>query len=98
MKGDHPMKTKFELKQRKRGLLLSLFCAGVIATFMGGCAEGPYMTAYDGGYYYPSAYYTRGYYSNPYSYYAPSYYAPRYSSTRYYTRYGTRYYYGGYGY
>src|SRR5204863_131538 len=34
-------------KHRRRGLLLSLLCAGVVATFMTGCAEAPYVTAYD---------------------------------------------------
>jgi len=32
-----------------------------------GCAEGPYMTAYDSGYYYPTAYYTPDY-----DYYGPT--------------------------
>ncbi len=86
------MKTKCESKHSKRGLLLSLLCAGVVAAFLGGCAEGPYVTAYDSGYYYPTSYYTPGY-----DYYPYSYYRPTYSGTRYYTRYGTRYY-GGYGY
>ncbi len=86
------MKTKYESKHSKRGLLLSLLCAGVVAAFLGGCAEGPYVTAYDSGYYYPTSYYTPGY-----DYYPYSYYRPTYSGTRYYTRYGTRYY-GGYGY
>jgi len=52
-------------KSKCRTLLLSMICAGVVATFLGGCAEGPYV-AYDTGYY-PTAYYTRTYY--PYSYY-----------------------------
>ena len=82
-----PMKTK-------RVLLLSILCAGVVATFLGGCAEGPYMTAYDNGYY-PTAYYTPAYnYSYPSSYY----YGPTYDSTivrsgvRYNDAYGPRYY------
>ena len=52
MKGEHLMKTitKSKSKRRRRALLLSVLCAGVIATFIGGCAEGPYVTAYDGGY------------------------------------------------
>src|SRR6266704_504540 len=73
-KGYHLMKTKYESKHGKRGLLLSLLCAGVVATFLTGCAEGPYMTAYDSGYYYPTAYYTPNYYDSygyPYSYYRP---------------------------
>jgi len=71
------MKTK--TKHRNRGLLLSLFCAGVVATFLGGCAEGPYMTAYDTGYptayYTPSSYHYYGYYPyRSYYYYPSSYY------------------------
>src|SRR5207244_12072863 len=66
-------------KHRRRGLLLSLLCAGVVATFMTGCAEAPYVTAYDSGYYYPSGSYVRdytGYYqSSPYS---DSYNSPLY--------------------
>jgi hypothetical protein len=62
----HLMKTikKREGKHRKGGLLLSLACAGVIATFLAGCAETPYVTAYDSGYYYPTGSYVRdtGYY------------------------------------
>jgi len=71
------MKTimKCETKPRKRGLWLSLLCAGVVATFLGGCAEGPYVTAYDTGdtgYYYPTAYYAPDY---------DDYYGPTYSRT-----------------
>ena len=89
MKGYHLMKTttKCETTGRKRALLLSLLCAGAVAAFLGGCAEGPYVTAYDSGYYYPTSYYTPDYYDYPYSYYRPTYYG-----TRYYTGYGTRYY------
>ena len=65
-------------KYRKRGLLLSLLCAGVVATFLGGCAETPYVTAYDTGYYYPTAYYTPSYYGyypyRSYYYYPNNYY------------------------
>jgi hypothetical protein len=91
MKGHHPMKTKYEFNYRKRGFLLPLLCAGVLAAFLGGCAEGPYVTAYDGGYYYPTAYYTPDYdyYGYPYSYYGPT---VAVGGTRYYNRYGTRYY------
>jgi hypothetical protein len=74
------MKTK--TKHRNRGLLLSLLCAGVVATFLGGCAEGPYMTAYDTGYYYPTTYST---------YYTPSY---GYYPYRSYYYYPSSYYYG----
>jgi hypothetical protein len=79
----------------KRALLLSILCAGVVTTFLGGCAESPYMTAYDTGYYRPTAYYTPAYnYSYPSSYY----YEPSYDSTivrsgtRYNDAYGPRYY------
>jgi hypothetical protein len=78
----------------KRALLLSILCAGVVATFLGGCAEAPYVTAYDTGYY-PTAYYT----PDTYSYYRPySYYEPTYDQTivrsgvRYNDAYGPRYY------
>ena len=65
-----------------------LLCAGVVGTFLGGCAEGPYVTAYDSGYYYPTSYYTPDY----------DYYGPTYSRTivrsgvRYSDSYGPRYY------
>ena len=90
------MKNTMKSKRRSRALLLSILCAGVVATFLGGCAEGPYMTAYDTGYYYPTTYYTPPAYSYDYYNGYPSsyYYAP---GTRYYTRYGTTYY-GSYGY
>ena len=80
------MKTKMK---SKRALLLSILCAGAVATFLGGCAEGPYVSAYDTGYY-PTAYYT----TYPYSYY----YGPTYDGTivrsgvRYNDAYGPRYY------
>ena len=60
------MKTTMKSKGRSRALLLSILCAGVIATVLGGCAEGPYMTAYDNGYYYPTTYYRP---SSSYDYY-----------------------------
>ena len=76
-------------------VLLSILCAGLVATFLGGCAEGPYVAGYDTGYYYPTAYYTPAYnYSYPSSYY----YGPTYDSTivrsgvRYNDAYGPRYY------
>jgi hypothetical protein len=89
-KGNHLMKTitNSEARPRKRRLLLSLLCTGVVATFLGGCAEGPNVTAYDTGYYYPTAYYTPDYYD---------YYGPTYSRTivrsgvRYSDSYGPRY-------
>jgi hypothetical protein len=98
------MKTTMKSKRRARAFLRSVFCAGVVATFLGGCAEGPYATAYDGGYYYPTAYYT----PNTYEYYTPNtyeygypssyYYSPPYDTTivrsgvRYNDAYGPRYY------
>jgi hypothetical protein len=94
MKGDHLMKAIMKSKRRSRALLLSILCAGAVATFLGGCAEGPYVTAYDTGYYYPTGYYTPAYYS-PYSYYE---YGPTYDRTivrsgaRYNDAYGPRYY------
>lgn len=88
--------TKSKSMRRSRAFLLSILCAGVIATFMSGCAEGPYVTAYDSGYYYPTAYYTPGYdyYTYPSSYYS----GPAYDTTvvrsgvRYNDAYGPRYY------
>ena len=79
--------TKSKSMRRSRALLLSVLCAGVVATFMVGCAEGPYVTAYDSGYYYPATYYAPAY---PYSYYG---YGPTVrSGTRYNEAYGPRYY------
>jgi hypothetical protein len=87
------MKTTTKSK-RRISVLLSILCAGLIATLLGGCAEGPYV-AYDTGYY-PTAYYTttRTYDYYPYSYY----YGPTYDGTivrsgvRYSDAYGPRYY------
>jgi hypothetical protein len=91
--------------KRRIPALLSIVCAGLVATFLGGCEEGPYM-AYDTGYY-PTGYYTTtrtyDYYGYPYSYYGPTYdgtivrsgvpyndaYGPRYYRTR--TVYGDWY-------
>jgi hypothetical protein len=95
MKGKHLMKTitKSKSMRRSRAFLLSVLCAGVVATFMGGCAEGPYVTAYDTGYYYPTAYYAPDYYDYPYSYYAPTYDRTIVrSGVRYNDAYGARYY------
>lgn len=83
--------------RRSRTFLLSVVCAGVVATLLGGCADGPYVTAYDGGYYYPTSYYTPGY---DYGAYPSSYYeyGPTYERTtvrsgvRYNDAYGPRYY------
>ena len=41
--------TKCKSKHGERVLLLSLMCAGVVATSMAGCAEAPYVTAHDSG-------------------------------------------------
>jgi hypothetical protein len=88
------MKTTIKSK-RRTPVLLSILCAGLVATFLGGCAESPYV-AYDTGYY-PAGYYrtySHDYYGNPYSYY----YGPTYDTTivrsgvRYNDAYGPRYY------
>jgi hypothetical protein len=84
--------------RRSSTALLSILCAGLVTTFLGGCAEGPYVTAYNAGYY-PAGYYTRYSYYDPYaySYYGPSYYGP-YDATVvrsgviYNDAYGPRYY------
>ena len=81
------MKTTTKSK-RRIPVLLSILCAGLVTAFLGGCAEGPYVTAYDGGYY--PAY--------GYSYYDPYAYGPAYDTTvvrsgvRYNDAYGPRYY------
>jgi hypothetical protein len=86
------MKTTMKSK-RCSTALLSILCAGLVTTFLGGCAEGPYVTAYDAGYY-PAGYYTRYSYYDPYAY---SYYGP-YDATVvrsgviYNDAYGPRYY------
>ena len=85
------MKTTTKSK-RRIPVLLSILCAGLVATFLGGCAESPYV-AYNTGYY-PTGYTGYSYY-NPYPY---SYYGPTYDSTvvrsgvRYNDAYGPRYY------
>jgi len=80
---------------RRTPVLLAILCAGLVAIFLGGCAEGPYV-AYDTGYY-PAGYYrtySYDYYGYPYSYY----YGPAYDTTvvrsgvRYNDAYGPRYY------
>jgi hypothetical protein len=86
------MKTTTKLTRRVP-VLLSILCAGLVTAFLGGCAEAPYVTAYDGGYY-PAGYAGYSYY-NPYPY---SYYGPAYDTTvvrsgvRYNDAYGPRYY------
>ena len=89
------MKNTMKSKRRSRALLLSILCAAVVATFLGGCAEGPYMTAYDNGYYPITSYYSPSYSADSYYGYPSSYYSG--PTTRYYTRYGTTDY-GSYGY
>ncbi|PYJ61175.1 MAG: hypothetical protein DME74_09120 [Verrucomicrobia bacterium] len=90
-KEEHLMKTKMKSKHRSRALLLSILCGGVLATFLGGCAEGPYVATYDTGYY-PTAYYTPSYYRT-YSYYEPAYDTTIVrSGVRYNDAYGPRYY------
>ncbi|PYL77557.1 MAG: hypothetical protein DMF26_03685 [Verrucomicrobia bacterium] len=91
-KGGYLMKTTKKTKRRVP-VLLSIICAGLVATFLGGCAESPYV-AYDTGYY-PAGYYrTYSYYGYPTSYY----YTPAYDTTivrsgvRYNDAYGPRYY------
>jgi hypothetical protein len=90
------MNTTTKSKRRNSALLLSILCAGVGA-FLGGCAEGPYMTAYDTGYYPAASYYRYDYNAYPYTYYEPTYdrtivrsgvryndaYGPRYGGTVY---------------
>ena len=39
------MKTTMKFKRRIPGLL-SILCAGLVTAFLGGCAEGPYVTAF----------------------------------------------------
>ena len=74
-------------------VLLSILCAGLVATFLGGCAESPYV-AYNSGY--PAGSYTG--YTYDYNAYPYAYYGPAYDSTivrsgvRYNDAYGPRYY------
>lgn len=73
-------------------VLLSILCAGLVTAFLGGCAEGPYVTAYDGGYY-PAGYTGYSYYNAyPYTYYGPSYDTTVRSGVIYNDAYGPRYY------
>ena len=85
--------TKRERKHRRRGLLLSLVCAGVVATFIAGCAEAPYVTTHDTGYYYPTGDSVRDYwgYYQAYPYQdAPN--GPRYRIIAYQHVYEPYYY------
>jgi hypothetical protein len=87
------MKTPVKPKRHCRALLLSILCAGVVATFLGGCADTPYV-AYGPGYY-PAGYYTGytyDYNAYPYSYYGPAYDTVVRSGVRYSDAYGPRYY------
>jgi hypothetical protein len=91
-KGGYLMKTTTKSKGRIP-VLLSILCAGLVATFLGGCAESPYV--YNTGYY-PNGYYTG--YSYDYNAYPYTYYGPAYDTTvvrsgvRYNDAYGPRYY------
>jgi hypothetical protein len=86
------MKTTTNSKGRSP-VVLSILCAGLVATFLGGCAESPYV--YNTGYY-PNGYYTG--YSYDYNAYPYTYYGPAYDTTvvrsgvRYNDAYGPRYY------
>jgi hypothetical protein len=87
------MKTTMKSKRRSAALL-SILCAGLVAMFLGGCADAPYV-AYSPGYY-PTGYYTG--YTYDYNAYPYSYYGPTYDRTvvrsgvRYNDAYGPRYY------
>ena len=84
------MKTTIKSKRRSAALL-SILCAGLVATFLGGCAEGPYV-AYDTGYY-PGYYRGYSYYdAYPYSYYGPYDGTVVRSGVTYNDAYGPRYY------
>jgi hypothetical protein len=92
-KGDDLMKTTMKSKRRSAALL-PILCAGLVAMFLGGCADTPYV-AYGPGYY-PTGYYTG--YTYDYNAYPYSYYGPAYDTTvvrsgvRYNDAYGPRYY------
>ena len=74
--------------KRRIPVLLSIVCAGLVTAFLGGCAETPYVTTYDGAYY-PAGYYN----AYPYSYYRPAYETTVVrSGVRYNDAYGPRYY------
>lgn len=87
------MKTTMKSKRRSTALL-SILCAGLVATFLGGCADTPYVTYGPG--YYPTGYYTGcsyDYNAYPYSYYRPAYDTTVVrSGVRYNDAYGPRYY------
>ena len=71
-------------------VLLSILCAGLVSAFLGGCAEGPAVTAYNGGYY-PAGYGYSYYNGYPYTY-GPAYDTTVRSGTIYNDAYGPRYY------
>lgn len=84
------MKTTMKSK-RRIPVLLSILCAGLVTAFLGGCAESPYVTTYDGRYY-AAPYSPYSYYdAYPYSYYGPADTVVR-SGVRYSDAYGPRYY------
>jgi hypothetical protein len=92
-KGDDLMKTTMKSKRRSAALL-SILCAGLVAMFLGGCADTPYV-AYGPGYYPAGSYtgYTYNYDAYPYSYYGPTYDRTVVrSGVRYNDAYGPRYY------
>ena len=85
------MKTTMKSKRRSAALL-SILCAGLVATFLGGCADAPYV-AYGPGYYPAYTGYTYDYNAYPYSYYGPTYDRTVVrSGVRYNDAYGPRYY------
>ena len=84
------MKTTMK-STRRSAAFLSILCAGLVATFLAGCADTPYV-AYGPGYY-PTGYYTGYSYYDPYSYYGPAYDTTVVrSGVRYNDAYGPRYY------
>jgi hypothetical protein len=83
------MKMNSTKSKRRIPVLLSIICAGLVTAFLGGCAEGPYVTGY-----YPAGYTGYSYYdAYPYSYYEPTYDGTIVrSGVRYNDAYGPRYY------
>jgi hypothetical protein len=87
------MKTTMKSKRCSAALLPTL-CAVLVALFLGGCADAPYV-AYQTGYYPTGPYtgYTYDYNAYPYSYYGPAYDTTVVrSGVRYSDAYGPRYY------
>ena len=86
------MKTTMKSK-RRIPVLPSILCAGLVTAFLGGCAQGPYVTAHPGGYSPAGDYAGYSYYdAYPYSYYGPAYDTVVRSGVRYNDAYGPRYY------